>query len=242
MQRYETIRIGEEIYILRGRNESVIRSVSTPSQCTLSVNGIYFLNRGLKPYSMVLACAHLQDQYDLLNFYRDNLIANSGTVGDWIDYTLIPSKLGADLPERVTKWLAYKKQGTALLDTSQEGRLAAGGAPLNTIFNGFDDTVKKQAIEAIQVAIDAIEQTTSSITGVFRERLNGIQQRDAVTNVQVGQNNSFIITKQYYHQMDLMVNEILLDCLNEAKIVFKDGLTGTLILGDKYQKVFTALP
>nr|DAU11594.1 MAG TPA: hypothetical protein [Bacteriophage sp.] len=32
--------------------------------------------------------------------------------------------------------------------------------------------------------------------------------------------------------MDLMVNEILLDSLNQAKIVFKNGLQGTLILGE----------
>ena len=42
--------------------------------------------------------------------------------------------------------------------------------------------------------------------------------------------------------MDLVVNEMLLDCLNLAKVVFKNGLKGTLVLGDKYQKVFTALP
>lgn len=242
MQRYETIRIGEEIYILKGKNDKVMRSKSNPSYCSLSVNGIYFLNRGNKPYSMVLACAHLQDQYDLLNFYRDNLIANSGTVGDWIDLTLIPAELGAELPERLIKWQAYKKQGMGLLDSSQEGRLANGQAPLNTIFNGFDNTVKQQAIDAIQVAIDSIEQTTSSITGVFRERLNGIEQKDAVTNIKQGVSNSYIVTKQYYHQMDLIVNEMLLDCLNEAKVVYKNGLTGTIILGDKYQKIFTAMP
>lgn len=242
MQRYKTIRIGEEIYILRGLDESVIRTQSNPSYCTLSINGIYFLNRGSKPYSMVLACAHLQDQYDLLNFYRDNLIANSGTVGDWIDLALLPEKLGVNLPERLMKYQALKKQGLGVIDSSQEGRIAAGQAPLNTIFNGFDNTLKAQAVQAIQMAIDAIEQTTSSITGVFRERLNGIEQRDAVTNVKIGQNNSFIITKQYYHQMDLIVNEMLLDCLNLAKIVYKNGLTGTIILGDKYQRVFTALP
>lgn len=242
MQRYQTIRIGEEIYILKGKDETVMRSKSNPSYCSLSINGIYFLNRGLKPYSMVLACAHLQDQYDLLHFYRDNLIANSGTIGDWIDYTLIPAELGVNLPERLVKWQALKKQGLAVLDSSQEGRLSSGQAPLNTIFNGYDNTVKAQAIQAIQLAIESIEQTTSSITGVFRERLNGIEQRDAVTNVKIGQNNSFIITKQYYHQMDLIMNELLLDCLNEAKIVFKNGLTGTIILGDKYQKIFTALP
>lgn len=242
MQRYKTIRIGEEIYILKGKDENVIRSHSNPNYCGLSVNGVYFLNRGVKPYSMVLSCANLQDQYDLLLFYRDNLIANSGTVGDWIDLTLIPEKLGVNLPERLMKWQALKKQGLGVLDSSQEGRINSGQAPLNTIFNGFDNTVKMQAIQAIQVAIDSVEQTVSSITGVFRERLNGIEQRDAVTNIKIGQNNSFIITKQYYHQMDLVVNEMLLDCLNLAKIVFKNGVSGTLILGDKYQRVFTALP
>ena len=146
------------------------------------------------------------------------------------------------MPERLMKYQALKKQGLGVIDSSQEGRMASGQAPLNTIFNGFDNTVKAQAVQAIQMAIDSVEQTVSSITGVFRERLNGIEQRDAVANIKIGQNNSFIITKQYYHQMDLIVNELLLDCLNLAKIVFKNGLTGTLILGDKYQKVFTALP
>jgi hypothetical protein len=48
------------------------------------------------------------------------------------------------------------------------------------------------------MTIERIEATCSSITGVFRERLNGINQKDAVTNVAVGQRNSFTITKQYY--------------------------------------------
>lgn len=242
MQRYETVRIGESIYILRGKNEKVIRSKDNPSYCTLSVNGVYFVNRGAEPYSLVLACANLQDKYDLLHFYRDNLIASSGTVGDWIDIAMIPASLGVKLPERLQKWQAYGKQGMKLIDTSQEGRLAAGQAPINTIFNGFDDTVKAQAIQAIQIAIDSVEQTASSITGVFRERLGSIQQKDAVTNVQVSVNNSYTITKQYYQQMDLVTTEILVDSLNQAKIVYKNGLKGNIILGDKYQRIFVALP
>lgn len=242
MQRYETIRIGEEVYILRGKSDNVIRSKSNKSYCGLSVNGVYLLNRASQPYSLVLACADQQDRYDLLHFYRDNIIANSGTVGDWIDETLIPEHLGVKFSERLAKWIALKKQGIGLLNSASEGRQAAGQAPLNTIFNGYDDTVKVQAVQAIQIAIDATEATVSSITGVFRERLNGIEAKDAVTNVKIGQNNSYIITKQYNHQMDLIVNEMLLDSLNLSKIVFKKGLQGTLVLGDKYQKVFTALP
>lgn len=146
------------------------------------------------------------------------------------------------MPERIQKWISYKKQGIAFIDTAQEGRLASGQASLNTIFNGYDDTVKAQAIQAIQLAMDSVESTVSSITGVFRERLNGIEQRDAVTNIKQGVQNSFIITKQYYQQMDLVTMELLLDSLNTAKKVFKNGLTGTIILGEKYQKIFTALP
>ena len=241
-QRYSTIRIGSEIYILKGKDKEIVRTKDAPNKALLSVNGVWFNNRGAEPFSMVQKCMVLQDRYDLLHFYRDNLIAQSGSVGDFINLPTLPAILGDDLSERLMKWKAYKKQGMALIDTSQEGQISTGQAPLNQLFNGFDDTVKVQAIQAIQLAIDSVEQTTSSITGVFRERLNGIQQRDAVTNVQTGINNSFIVTKQWHYQMDLITREILLDSLNCAKIVYSDGLTGTLILGDKLQKIFTAVP
>lgn len=155
---------------------------------------------------------------------------------------LIPAELGVQWPERVQKWLAYRKQGTLLINTAQEGRNDMGTAPINTIFNGYDDTLPAQAVQAIELAIQSVEQTTSSITGVFRERLNGIEQRDAVSNIKQGVTNSFIVTKHYFQQMDLVSCEMLLATLNQAKITYKKGLTGTIILGDKYQKIFTALP
>ena len=242
MQRYNTIRIGEEYYILRGIDKNVIRSQDNPNFCGLSVNGVYFLNRSRQPYSLILKCAHLQDRYDLLHYYRDAIVANSGIKGSIIDISMIPKFLGPDWASRVQKWKAYKKQGDLLIDTSQEGRMEDGNAPLNTIFNGYDESLPAQVIQAIDLAIQSIEATVSSITGVFRERLNGIEQRDAVSNIKQGVANSYIITKPIFQQMDLVVCEILLDSLNQAKIVYKNGLTGTIILGDKYQKIFTALP
>lgn len=242
MQRYSTIRIGSSIYILKGKDENVLRSVDNPNFCRLQVNGVYFLNRDRQPYSLILKCSHLQDRYDLLNYYRDTLIANSGTAGVIMDQALLPTNLGVKWPERVQKWLAYKKSGIMWVDSTQEGRNDNGNAPLNTIFNGFDDTLKAQAVQAIELAIQSVEQTVSSITGVFRERLNGIEQRDAVTNIKQGVANSFIVTKHWFQQMDLITCEILLGSLNQAKITYKNGLTGTIILGDKYQKIFTALP
>ena len=161
MQRYNTIRIGEDIYILKGIDKNAIRSKDNPNICGLSVNGVYFLNRSQTPYSLILKCAHLQDRYDLLIYYRDNLIANSGTSGTIMDMSLIPVNLGVKWPERIQKWLAYKKAGIESIDTTQEGRNDNGNAPMNTIFNGFDDTLKAQAVQAIEVAIQSVEQTTS---------------------------------------------------------------------------------
>lgn len=39
----------------------------------------------------------------MLIYYRDNLIATSGTVGDWIDAASLPSWLGVEMPERLEK-------------------------------------------------------------------------------------------------------------------------------------------
>lgn len=240
MNRYETIRIGNELYIYNddGKSKNVVRSADAPTFCTLSTSGLYFSTRSSEPYSLVLACSHLQDKYDILHFYRDSLIANSGTQGDWVDISMLPVELGVNFTERLQKFLAYKKAGSAIINTSQEGRVYNN----NTSFAGYDDTLKSDAIEGIEIAIERTENECSSISGVFRERLNGISERDAVSNVKVGISNSFTVTKQFFQQMDLLVNEILIDSLNVAKIVYKKGKTGALILGDKGVKIFTALP
>ena len=240
--RYSAVRIGENIYIINGKDEDVVRSQSNPEKCKLSLNGVQYTTRNGSPWSLVLACAALQDKYNLINFYRDNLIANSGTVGDILDISILPKVLGDNMPERLKKYIAYKKAGIALIDTSQPGRSELGMATPNTYFNGYDDTIKVQAIQALQLVSQQIEETMSSITGVFRERLNGIQQKDAVSNVQTSVNNSFIVTKGFTQQIDITIVSLLTDALNIAKIVYKDGLTGVLILGDKQSRIFTALP
>ena len=236
--RYEGVRIGQSIYILTGKSQNVVRTKDNPTKCYLATNGIYFVNRNNEPYSLVLACANLQDKYDLLMYFRDNIIANSGTLGDWLDLSMLPTVLGDDITERIQKWIAYKKAGIAIVDTSQEGRAFNN----NTSFTGFDDTIKAQTIQAFDLALQRIEETTSSITGVFRERLNGIEQKDAVSNVKVGIQNSYTITKHIYVQMDTLLVNILTDSLNVGKVVWRNGLYGVLILGDKSQKIFTALP
>ena len=235
--RHEGVKIGSEIYICRGESKNIVRSITDPKDCTLSINGMFFMDKNGSPFSMILNTMDLQDRYDLLLYYRDNLIATSGTVGDWVDMAHLPEVLGEEFTERFSKWQAYKKNGVAWFDSSQEG-----AGMLNTTFNGFDDTIKADSIQAIQIAIESVEMQASSITGVFAEKLGGIQQRDAVSNVKTGIRQSTLLTKQYFSAMDLMYKEVNYDLLNLAKIVYKKGISGTLILGNRLAKMFTALP
>lgn len=236
--RHEGTRIGNSIYITKGESEYQLRTHDNPNKCRLSVNGLFFLDKNGEPNSMILKTLDLQDRYDLLVFYRDNLIANSGCKGDFIDVSLLPVYLGNNTPERLQKWIAYKKQGIALLDTSQDG---IQGSPLNTIFNGFDDTVRAESINAINLAMQTIQQQVSLVTGVLPEAMAQYEQRDAVSNVQLGVKTTMLLTKQIFKAMDNIYKAANYDMLNLAKLVFPQGITGTIVLGN-LSKIFTALP
>lgn len=237
LTRHEGVKIGDEIYIVRGESKYISRSISNPKDCTLSINGAFLADRNGDPFSIVLNTMDLQDRYDLVIFFRDSLLASSGTTGDWVDIASMPSALGVELPDRLQKWLAYKKQGLALYDSSQDGANL-----INTAFNGYDDSVRAQAVQAFEMVLQSIEQQASSITGVFAQKLGGIQQRDAVSNVKVGIRQSSLLTKQYFSTMDAIYKEVNYDILNLAKFVFKKGFTGTIINGTRLNQIFTALP
>ena len=103
LTRHEGVKIGEEIYICRGESEYITRSISDPADCTISVNGLFFSDRNGNPFSLVLSTARAQDQYDVLRYHMDSLLASSGTVGDWIDVASLPEFLGQETPERLLK-------------------------------------------------------------------------------------------------------------------------------------------
>lgn len=234
--RYHVTRIHSDIYVLDGEDEDMPRDIDEQNEARLSVNGIWYTNGHGAPYSLMLATADQQDNYDLLLYKKDNIAALAGTAGAIVDIAQLPEMLGEDMTERLMKYQALRKIGLAVIDTSQEGSMQQ-----NTFYGGFDDTKGLSAIQYIQLAIEMTENIVSSMTGVFRERLGGIEARDAVQNVEVGMQQSYIITKRYYQAMDTLVSEILMDCLDMAKIVYKKGLTGQIILGDQ-KTIFEVAP
>ena len=234
---YHVTRIGQSIYVFDDEDVLMPRNIDAPNVPRLSLNGIWYTNGHGAPYSLMLATANLQDNYDMTIYKKDNAIALSGTKGAIVDMSALPEQLGGSTEERIIRYQGYRKVGLALIDSAQEG---AQTAP-NTIYNGYDDTLDVNTIQAYQLSLQMIESTVSQITGVTLERLGGVTPRDAVANVETGMQQSFNITKRYYQAMDTLVKEMLLDCIDIAKVVYKDGITGQIVLGNT-KKIFTLLP
>lgn len=173
----------------------------------------------------------------MYQFKLDNIIAMSGVKGAIIDQAALPENLGATPQERIQKFIAYRKSGVSLMDTAQEG----AANTQNTINNGFNDSLDAGTIQGYQIALQMIEDKVSSMTGVTPQRLGMIEQRDAVQNVEMGMQQSFVITKRYYKAMDTLVKEMLLDCIDMAKVVWKNGFYGEVILGNE-SKILEILP
>ena len=79
-------------------------------------------------------------EYDLLRYFENNIIALSGTKGAIVDLAHLPEMLGDQMEERIMKYLAYRKSGIALFDSSQEGDV------INQVFNGFNDMIEPGAL------------------------------------------------------------------------------------------------
>lgn len=234
--RYECTRIGRWIYTKYGKSENILREIENPSKCKLSYNGIA-LDDFDEPFSLVLATADLQDQYDLIKFKRDMQINSSGIVGDTIVLENIPKHLGATPEERIINHLKNLKNGINLISLSQEGA--------DTGFNNYGAktgmTLEMQQIQGLNAVLDYYKKSVSEIIGVPDQMLGIIQEREAVANVQMSSIKTTVVTLPLYYTHGLIVKELITDLLNYSKLTYVKGKKGTYLLGDK-QSLFTIEP
>ena len=232
--RYRCIRIGADQYLPLGKDEVYDRTEDNPSECKLTVSGVFMLDRTDRPFSMVRSCMHLQDKYDVICFMRDSVIAQSGAIGSWLDVSQLPQFLGEDMVERLQKWIGYNKTGLKLIDSSQDGNAA------NTVYQSYNETVQTQFIDAIAVALKTVESDMSKITGVYPSIL-GEGAEYQVKTQQEEIKSVLYITKRFFSVMDLAIEELLIDSINVAKVAWPRGKHGSLIFGDKVED-FNIIP
>jgi len=235
LDRYEGIRIGQDIYLNMGKSKYIPRSIGKPWATTLSYNGVMYNARNGQPYSVTLSLKDIQDSYDIIKFFRDNLIANAGVDGSRINLAGIPKILGQDYMERLMKFLALRKQGIEVYDPTEEG------AHLFQHYGDFRGSLNPGAVEALAVVLESLEREADIVTGINRHMYQAAEVRDAVSNVKVGQQTTSLITKDIFELVHQSRKFLLEDLINQAKICYKKGKRGSYIVGSR-QILFNIQP
>jgi len=235
LDRYEGVRIGWDIYLNLGKSKWIPRSATSPWKTTLSYNGVGYNDRNLKPYSIALALEDLQNSYDVITFFRDNLIANAGVDGSRVNLAAIPKVLGQDFMERLLKFVAFRKQGLELYDPTEEG------AGLFQHYGDFRGSLNGNIIEQLNVVLESIQAQADVVTGINRHMYAAAEQRDAVSNVKTGIRQTSLITKDLFELVFDSRKHVLSDLLNQAKITYKYGKKGSYIIGHR-NVLFDVIP
>lgn len=238
--RYKGVRICNDLYIPIGKDPDVYdRTKDNPSECHLSINGVFVLDRNNQNYSMVKACMHLQDKYDVNVFKRDSMIAASGTIGTRVDMAQLPLMLGDDDEERLKKFLAYSKQGIKLYDSSMEVSNNTAAAA-NSAYSTYDESVNLNAVNAYKILLSSIEADISKITGVFGVALGEAREYQVGTAAKE-MRVALHIAKRVFSYIDMACEGTYFSIINITKAVWRNGKSGSIVTG-KSTKFFEVYP
>jgi hypothetical protein len=113
----------------------------------------------------------LQDLYDIMMFFRNNTVANSGVSGSRVNIAAIPKALGKTFMTRLTKWVTLRKQGLELVDPTEDG------ANLFQHYGDFNASIQGDAINAVNAILESLAVQADIVSGVPRQMLGVIEQR-----------------------------------------------------------------
>jgi hypothetical protein len=227
LDKYEGIRIGYNIYVNCGKSRHSVRSIGSPWQTKLSYNGVGYNERNGESYSLAWSLKDLQDSFDIIMFFRDNLIANSGVDGSRINLAAIPKVLGTDFMERLLKFMALRKQGIELIDPTEDG------ATLFQHYGEFRASMDGNVIASLNAVLETIQAQADIVSGVNRYMYQAAEVRDAVKNVKAGQQTTSLITKDLFELIHTTRRYVILDLINRARYSYIKGKRGSYIVGHR---------
>jgi hypothetical protein len=239
MDRYEGYRIGGEagIYLKLRKSPYVVRDLDFPDKCTLSYNGIIQANvNSTKPESMVLLLKQIQDDYDITLYLRKQAESQFRLGGLAIDVASLPKLLGGTMEERLEKVLQYRKNANIyLMDSSQEGILQGGQ---NASIQDYPSNVDLNFIQACNQILEQLEALAADITGVNRQMMGQMEERDGAAVTKQALMQTSLSTKTWFTSIDRVTECLLTDLLELSRISYEIGQKGAYLLGTK-QKIYS---
>lgn len=214
--RYECYRVGTLMHIGGRRCDEAPRRRDTPWKTTLSYKGLINASPNGVIESMVNSMREIQDLYDIMMFFRNNTAANSGVSGSRVNVAAIPKALGKKFMDRLTKWVTLRKQGLELIDPTEEGASAFQH------YGDFNASLDANAINAVNAILESLTVQADIISGVPRQVLGIIEQRDAVENVKVGINQVSVLSLEMFRDIDRCLNSGMQETLDNYKWAYRN--------------------
>jgi hypothetical protein len=224
---YEGVQIGHDIFVRFGKSKYQVRSIREPYYVKLNYNGKLFASHNSPPYSLVWTLRHLEDYYRVLHYHEERIISLSGSKGIIYDKALMPE--GYTLKEV----MYYMKMGLMLIDSS----LGNGQFNQFTTYNNLFDA----SLSIIRQLMESVVQEAERISGVNRQRMGQMFQKDLVGQIDKSMKQSHYSTAVLYNFQSEVYKCLLEDLINFAKFAYKednDFKTLSYVLGDSTQEIF----
>lgn len=219
-QWWKGVKIGKDTYLQIKPKEIQYNKIGQPSFNSCGIIGQIYNTADSESVTLVDRAKPFQYLYDI-SWYRVNE-ALSKYLGAIVELDLAKVPTGWS----VTKWLYFaRKSGISVVDSFKEGqRGMAKGKLAGSVGNTTGKVLEQRVGDFIQTHIDMMEFAKAQmdeITGVSRQRLGQVENRETVGGVERAVSQSNHITEEIFTLHDYCKKRCFQLLIETAKIALK---------------------
>ena len=230
-QWWKGVKIGKDTYIQIKPREIQYNKLNEPSFNSCGIVGQIYNSGDDESVTMVDRAKPFQYLYDI-SWYRVNE-ALSKYLGSIVELDLAKVPTGWS----VTKWLYFaRKSGISVVDSFKEGQKGmAKGKLAGAVGNTTGRVLEQRVGDFIQTHIEMMEFAKAQmdeITGVSRQRLGQVENRETVGGVERAVSQSNHITEELFTMHDFCKKRCFQLLIETAKIALKGQDIKFAYIGD----------
>ena len=219
-QWWKGVKVGEDTYLQIKPREIQYNKLDQPSFNSCGIVGQIYNTGDEEAVTMVDKAKPFQYLYDI-SWYRVNE-ALSKYLGSIVELDLAKVPTGWS----VTKWLYFaRKSGISVVDSFKEGQKGmAKGKLAGSVGNTTGRILEQRVGDFIQTHIEMMEFAKAQmdeITGVSRQRLGQVENRETVGGVERAVSQSNHITEELFTMHDYCKKRCFQILIETAKIALK---------------------
>jgi len=219
-QWWKGVKIGKDTYLQIKPKEVQYNRIDEPSFNSCGIVGQIYNSGDQESVTMVDRAKPFQYLYDI-SWYRVNE-ALSKYLGSIVELDLAKVPTGWS----VTKWLYFaRKSGISVVDSFKEGQKGmAKGKLAGAVGNTTGRVLEQRVGDFIQTHIDMMEFAKAQmdeITGVSRQRLGQVENRETVGGIERAVSQSNHITEELFTLHDYCKKRCFQILIETAKIALK---------------------